>query len=58
VAHSILVSAYHILNNAEPYRDLGFDHFQRRERPDHTVRRLTRQLEQLGHRVTLDPLPA
>jgi hypothetical protein len=29
---------------------------QRRERPDHIVRRLTRQLEQLGHRVTLEPL--
>jgi len=56
VAHSILVSAYHILKNGEPYRDLGFDHFQRRERPDHIVRRLTRQLEQLGHHVTLEPL--
>jgi transposase len=57
VAHSILVSAYHILNNTEPYRDLGFDHFQRREHPDHTVHPLTRQLEQLGRRVTLEPLP-
>src|SRR5919197_5376987 len=55
VAHSILVSAYHILKNGEPYRDLGFDHFQRRERQDHIVRRLTGQLEQLGHRVTLEP---
>ena len=56
VAHSILVSAYHILNNGEPYHDLGFDHFQRRQHPDHLVRQLTRQLEQLGHRVTLEPL--
>jgi transposase len=58
VAHSILVSAYHILKEEQPYRDPGFDYFERRERPDLLVRRLTRQLEQLGHRVTLEPLAA
>jgi transposase len=58
VAHSILVSAYHILKEGEPYHELGFDHFERRERPDLLTRRLTRQLEQLGHRVTLEPRAA
>jgi transposase len=58
VAHSILVSTHHILENRQPHRDLGLDHFQPREQPDQIVRRLTRQLEQLGHRVTLEPLAA
>ncbi|HEV8180393.1 MAG TPA: IS110 family transposase [Gaiellaceae bacterium] len=58
VAHSILVSAYYILARNEPYTDLGFDHYERLEHHDHQVRRLTRQLEALGHRVTLEPLAA
>jgi transposase len=58
VAHSILISAYYVLARNEPYRDLGFDHYDRLQRPDLLVRRLTRQLESLGHRVTLEPLAA
>jgi transposase len=58
VAHSILVSAYYVLTRNEPYTDLGFDHYERLEHHDHQVRRLTRQLEALGHRVTLEPLAA
>ena len=58
VAHSILISAYYVLARNEPYTDLGFDHYQRLEHHDHQVRRLTRQLEALGHRVTLEPLAA
>ena len=58
VGHSILISAYYVLARNEPYTDLGFDHYQRLEHHDHQVRRLTRQLEALGHRVTLEPLAA
>jgi transposase len=58
VAHSILVSAYYVLARNEPYIDLGFDHYDRLEHHDHLVRRLTRQLEALGHQVTLEPLAA
>src|SRR5262249_2365801 len=58
VAHSILVSAYYVLARNEPYTDLALNHFDRLEHPDHQVRRLTRQLESLGHRVTLEPLAA
>jgi transposase len=57
VAHSILVITYHVLKDGRPYNDLGGDWFERRERPDLLVRRLTRQLERLGHRVTLEPIP-
>jgi transposase len=54
VGHSILVAAYHILRDRVPYRDLGPDHFDRL-----ASQRLTRhylhRLEQLGHRVTIEP---
>lgn len=58
VAHSILVSAYHVLARNQPYHDLGFDHYDRLQSSEHQIRRLTRQLEALGHQVTLEPLAA
>ena len=54
VAHSMLVSAYHMLSRDEPYRDLGADWYARRNDEAHT-RRLVHQLERLGHTVILDP---
>ena len=54
VAHSILTTAWHMLHNGELYRDLGGDYFTR-QNPDHTTKRLIRQLEALGHHVTLEP---
>jgi transposase len=56
--HSILVSAYHMLERDVPYEDLGDDHFHRRqaEHAERYRRRLVGQLERLGHKVTLEPL--
>jgi transposase len=54
VAHSILVSSYHMLTRDEPYQDLGADWLARRNDQAHT-RRLVAQLERLGHTVRLDP---
>jgi transposase len=58
VGHSILVAAYHILERGLPYEELGDLYFQRRqqEQAERYRRRLVRQLERLGHRVTLEPL--
>ena len=53
VAHSILVSAWHMLTKDEPYKDLGADWLARRNDEGHT-RRLVAQLERLGHTVSLD----
>jgi hypothetical protein len=39
VAHSILVSAYHMLKNDRPYADLGADRLARRNDQAHTRRR-------------------
>lgn len=56
VAHSILVSAYYILRDGQPYEDLGGDYFLRRENPEHLTRHLVSQLERLGQHVTLQPM--
>jgi transposase len=53
VCHSILAASWHMLQTGELYRDLGGDYYQRRD-PERTTRHLIRQLEALGHTVTLD----
>lgn len=57
VAHSILTAIYFILRDGVDYRDLGPDHFHRLT-PDKRARDLVRQLEKLGHRVTLEKVAA
>lgn len=59
VAHSILVAAWHILSRDVPWEDLGEDYFIRRqaEHAEHYRNRLIHQLEKLGHKVTLEPIP-
>jgi transposase len=56
VAHSILVSAYHVLAEGRPYDELGGDYFLRRQDRERVAKRLVRQLERLGHSVTLEPV--
>jgi transposase len=53
--HDILVAFYFIARDRVPYHDLGPDWQDQRNARDHRTRRLVRQLEQLGHKVTLDP---
>jgi transposase len=55
VGHSILTAAWHMLQTGELYRDLGGDYYTR-QHPDRLTKRLIRQLEALGHHVTLEPL--
>ena len=55
LAHSILVSAYHLILHDADYADLGATYFDDRDRL-HVTRRLVRRLEGLGYRVALDPL--
>jgi transposase len=58
VAHSILVSAYHVLERDQTYEELGGDYFISRVDTEHLTRRLVRQLERLGQTVTLTPSTA
>jgi hypothetical protein len=57
VAHSIVVSAFHMLIRDEPYRELG-DHYFDNRRQAHLVDQLTLRIERLGYRVTLEPVAA
>jgi hypothetical protein len=52
VKHSILGTIWHMLATGETYRDLGGDYFTTRD-PERQTRRLVKQLERLGHHVTL-----
>src|SRR5258707_499970 len=54
VAHSILVIAYHIIQDRKPYQDLGSNYFDERQKT-FTANRLTRRLEKLGYRVLITP---
>ena len=57
VAHSMVVSAFHMLSRHEPYQDLGAHYFDQ-QRQHHLVDRLTRRIERLGYRVHREPVPA
>jgi transposase len=57
VAHSVLVIAYHVLDQGVAYQELGKDYFQQRQSAEHQ-RQLVRQLERLGHKVPLEPIEA
>ncbi len=55
VAHTMVITAWHMLTTGETYHDPGADYFQRRRDPQRETERLVRQLENLGHTVTLNP---
>jgi transposase len=55
VAHTMLVIVWHVLHDEVDYDELGADYFDRFTDNEAHARRLVRQLEQLGHRVTLEP---
>ena len=56
VCHSILAASWNMLQTGEMYHDAGGDYFTRLN-PELQTRRLIRQLEALGHHVTLDAQP-
>ncbi|MCA1706327.1 MAG: hypothetical protein LC808_24920 [Actinobacteria bacterium] len=50
---------WHVLANTTAYRDLGSDYFTRRvDNPEARKRRLIRELEALGNKVTIEPTAA
>ena len=46
---------WHVLSNGTDYDDLGGDYFQHRNDAVARQRYLVRELEKLGHSVTLEP---
>ena len=47
--------AWHLLTRNQPYTDLGDDYFLERQHSEAYKNRLVRQLERMGHTVTLEP---
>jgi transposase len=57
VKHTMLCAIWHMLSTGETYRDLGGDYYTTRD-PERQTRRLVKQLERLGHHVTLQEAAA
>jgi transposase len=57
VAHSLLVTGYHMVTRQVDYQDLGREYFDHRN-PEAIKRRAVKRLEQLGYQVELTPVPA
>lgn len=57
VAHSLLTIIYYVLKRKEPYRELGGNYFDERDKQG-IQKRLVRRLEELGYEVKLQPLSA
>jgi transposase len=57
VAHSLLVIAYCVLRDQQPYVELGATYFEQRD-AERTQRHHVQRLQQLGYSVTLTPLAA
>jgi transposase len=56
VGHSILISAFYMWKNKQPYKEIG-DSCQDRINPEETANRLLRRLAKLGYVVTLAEVP-
>jgi hypothetical protein len=54
VAHTLIVIGYHLQKNHSDYDELGGNYFDRLH-SDGLKRYLVRRLQQLGHKVTLEP---
>jgi transposase len=58
-AHTLIIIIWHVLAETSAYRDLGSDYFTRRiDNAEARTRRLIRELEALGHKVTVEPTAA
>ena len=53
VGHSILVISYYLLSRRQPYKDLGSNYFDERQRKAVEFR-LVNRLQRLGYKVTLE----
>lgn len=54
VAHTLIIAVWHVLADERDYQDLGSDWYDAWD-PKARTRSLVRQLEALGHNVTLEP---
>jgi transposase len=55
VGHALLITVYHVIARGEVYKDLGPDYLEQRN-AETRIRYLTRELEKLNVRVTIEQL--
>ena len=55
VAHRILLAIYHMLSRHEPWHELGATYHDEHNK-GRLLNRMTRRMERLGYRVTLEPI--
>ena len=53
VAHTILVTIYHLLSRGTEYQDLGVNYFDERHQ-QYTIRRAVNRIERLGYKVSVE----
>lgn len=53
LAHSMLVSIYHMIKKKEPYKELGADYLENLHRA-RTIKNLKNRLESFGYEVNLN----
>ena len=58
VGHHLLVVIWWMLHEHVPYSEMGHDYLARRVDPERRQRQLVHQLEQLGLKVTVEPVAA
>ena len=56
IGHSILISAFYMWKNKEPYREVG-DTYLDKIKPEKTANRLLKRLAKLGYLVTVTQVP-
>jgi transposase len=54
IRHYILVAYYHIVRDQVPFRELGPGWQRKRYSAEHRARRLQRQLDALGDKITVE----
>jgi transposase len=55
VARSLIIGMWHILNDREPWKDLGADHYTKHRDPQREISRHIAELQRLGFDVQLTP---
>ncbi|MET8419301.1 IS110 family transposase [Streptomyces sp. NPDC005134] len=57
VMHKLAIAIWHVLHDHTPYRELGADHFTRRD-PERAMRRMIKEANSLGLTVRFEPIMA
>jgi transposase len=57
VMHKLTIAIWHVLHDKVPYRELGADHFTKRD-PERAMRRMIKEANSLGLTVRFEPIAA